>query len=55
MGTDCAALVARVRYRSAAAELERDRVLLFAIADGLLRECWAYDEDQVLMDRLIGG
>ena len=54
-GQDCAALVARISYRRDGTVLERDRVLIFAVADGLLRECWAYDQDQALMDQLIGG
>ena len=53
-GRDCAALVARMRYRRDGTAIERDRVLIFAIAGSLLRECWAYDQDQQLMDQLIG-
>jgi uncharacterized protein len=54
-GADCAALVARMRYRRDGTSVERDRVLIFAVAAGRLRECWAYDEDQALMDQLIGA
>lgn len=53
-GRDGAALVARISYRRGESRVERDRVLIFAVADGLLRECWAYDQDQQLMDELIG-
>jgi uncharacterized protein len=49
-----AAIIARVAYKVGAGLVERDRVLIFAIADGLLRECWAYDEDQALLDELLG-
>lgn len=53
-GEDGAALVARISYRRGGGSIERARVLIFAVADGLLRECWAYDQDQQLMDELIG-
>lgn len=47
------AIIARERLgRDDAVEVER--VLVYAIADGLLRECWIYDADQALIDRLVG-
>jgi ketosteroid isomerase-like protein len=53
-GKDAAALVARMNYHRDGICVERDRVLVFAVSDGWLRECWAYDQDQPLMDELIG-
>jgi uncharacterized protein len=33
---------------------EVERTLVYRIEAGLLRECWLYDADQALIDRLVG-
>jgi hypothetical protein len=30
-------------------------LLIFTVADGLLRECWVYDADPELLDRYVTG
>ena len=35
--------------------LEMERVLVYAVEDGLLKDCWVYDQDQALIDRLVGA
>jgi uncharacterized protein len=54
VGPDHVAIVASVEYGPQQRRVRRDRVLVFTIEDSLLRECWAYDQDQQLMDQLIG-
>ncbi|MBL8773843.1 MAG: nuclear transport factor 2 family protein [Phenylobacterium sp.] len=34
--------------------VEVERVLVYRVAGGLLAECWVYDSDQALIDRLVG-
>jgi hypothetical protein len=53
-GATHAAVVAAVAYGPETSRIQRDRALVFRIEDNLLRECWAYDQDQGLMDQLIG-
>jgi ketosteroid isomerase-like protein len=53
-GADRGAIVARVAYGAPGKVEERDRVLVFAVKNDLLLECWAYDEDPQLLDELIG-
>ncbi len=49
------AILARERLGTGDAAIELDRVLVYTIADGKLRECWVYDSDQAAIDRLIGS
>lgn len=35
--------------------LEVERVLIFTVQRGLLKDCWVYDQDQGLIDRLVGA
>lgn len=35
-------------------ETQVERLLLFAVEDGLLKDCWVYDRDPGLIDTLIG-
>jgi hypothetical protein len=35
--------------------VEVDRALIFRVQDGLLRECWAFDQDKRPLDGLIGS
>jgi hypothetical protein len=41
--------------RSCGPGVEMDRVPLFTVAEGRLRECWVYDSDPELLDRYIKG
>ncbi len=34
--------------------IEVDRLLVYRVTDGLLAECWVYDQDQRLIDSIIG-
>jgi ketosteroid isomerase-like protein len=34
--------------------VEVERVLVYAVRDGLLAECWVYDQDQRVIDELVG-
>lgn len=54
-GADRGAILARERLGAGEAAVEVDRVLVYAVADGQLRECWVYDTDQAMIDRLIGS
>lgn len=54
-GPERGAIIARESFGTGAARVEMDRVLIFTIADGRLRECWVYDSDPDLLDRYING
>jgi ketosteroid isomerase-like protein len=51
-GTERGAIIAREALGPD--ETEMDRVLVYAVKDGLLSECWVYDADQPLINRLVG-
>jgi len=51
---DGAVIVARERLTRASESHEIRRLLRYRIADDRFTECWLYDEDQVLVDRLWG-
>lgn len=48
------AIVARERLGHGDTAVEVERLLVYIVAEGLLRECWVYDGDQALIDRLVG-
>jgi hypothetical protein len=50
-GPERGAIIARESFGTGAARIEIDRVLIFTVADDLLRECWVYDADPTLLDR----
>ena len=54
-GATRATIVARERFDARGAVADLERVLVYRIADGCLRECWVYDADQALVDRFIGA
>ena len=54
-GPGHAAIAAKVAYALGGETVEMDRVLIFAVLDDRLRECWAYDQDQRRLDEIIGG
>lgn len=47
-------LVVRERITAGGEDALVERVFLYRIDGGLMRECWLYDSDQALIDRLIG-
>jgi ketosteroid isomerase-like protein len=53
-GRERGALVARERLLIDGAPVEVERVLVYAVKDGLLHDCWIYDADQALIDRAVG-
>lgn len=50
-GPERGAIIARESFGAGDARIEMDRVLIFTVADGRLRECWVYDADPTLLDR----
>lgn len=52
-GEERAVIIAREAFHRDGETVEVTRVLVYAIADGLLRECWLYDFDQALVDRFL--
>lgn len=52
-GNARAVILARESFTRNGESVEIDRALVYAIADGLLRECWLYDFDQALVDRFL--
>lgn len=48
------AIIAREALGGGSARVEVERLLVYRIESGLLRECWIYDQDQALIDRLVG-
>ena len=54
-GANRGAIIARERLGPEDAAIEVDRLLVYAVADGKLAECWVYDADQDIIDRLIGA
>ncbi|WP_200887379.1 nuclear transport factor 2 family protein [Sphingomonas sp. ERG5] len=47
-------IVARERLMQGEQPIEVDRLLVYRVTDGLLAECWVYDQDQRLIDSIIG-
>jgi hypothetical protein len=54
-GTQRGAIIARESFGTGEARVEMDRVLIFTVAEGRLRECWVYDSDPELLDRYVKG
>jgi ketosteroid isomerase-like protein len=48
-----AVMLARERWGEGDDAVELDRVFLYHVRDGKLAECWAYDGDQRLVDRIL--
>lgn len=49
-----AGLVVRERVTTSEGERTIERVFLYRIADGLMRECWLFDAEPALIDALVG-
>ncbi len=52
-GPERGAIVAREVVGEGERAVEVERVLVYAVEDGLLRECWVYDQDQRLIDSIV--
>lgn len=48
-------IIARERLQTPEGPRVVERVLVYRVADGKLAECWVYDPEQALIDRLIGA
>jgi ketosteroid isomerase-like protein len=53
-GPERGGLVVREELASGDEAFEAERLLIYAVRDGRLSECWVYDADQARIDRLIG-
>ena len=47
------ALLVRERFERDGRTAEVERLLVYAVRDGLLAECWVYDQDQALVDTFL--
>jgi uncharacterized protein len=47
------ALLVRERFERDGSIAEIERLLVYAVRDGLLAECWVYDQDQALVDTFL--
>ncbi len=54
-GGDRGCVLARETMVTPAGEpVQTDRAMLYRVADGQIRECWVYDQDQRMVDAMIG-
>jgi uncharacterized protein len=49
-GPERGALLVRERFERDGKAAEVERLLVYAVRDGLLSECWVYDQDQAAVD-----
>ena len=52
-GPERGALLVRERFERDGEAAELERLLVYAVRDGLLGECWVYDQDQALVDTFL--
>lgn len=52
-GAERGTVIAREALTVGGKTVEVERVLVYTVANGLLRECWVYDQDQRLIDDYI--
>lgn len=52
-GPERGTLLVRERFERDGESTELDRLLVYAVRDGLLGECWVYDQDQALVDAFL--
>ncbi|MCK1637004.1 nuclear transport factor 2 family protein [Bradyrhizobium sp. 157] len=52
-GPERGALLVRERFERDGRTAEVERLLVYAVRDGLLAECWVYDQDQALVDAFL--
>ncbi|MGY4399038.1 hypothetical protein ACVWZA_004251 [Sphingomonas sp. UYAg733] len=54
VGDGLGAIVARERLMQGIEPVEVERLLTYRVVDGLLIECWVHDQDQRLIDAIVG-
>ena len=52
-GPDRGAVVAREQFSHDGTTIDVQRLLVYTVLDDQLHECWVYDQDQALVDRLL--
>ena len=52
-GPERGALLVRERFERGGEVAEFERLLVYAVRDGLLSECWVYDQHQALVDTFL--
>lgn len=52
-GPERSALLVRERFERDGKTAEVERLLVYAVRDGLLSECWVYDQDQAMVDAFL--
>jgi ketosteroid isomerase-like protein len=52
-GPERGALLVRERFERDGESAELERLLVYAVRNGLLSECWVYDRDQTLVDTFL--
>jgi len=53
-GGERGVVIARETLGPDGARVEVERTLVYRVEGGLFAECWVYDQDQALIDRLVG-
>jgi len=53
-GAERGVVIAREALGPEGARVEVERTLVYRVEGGLFAECWVYDQDQALIDRLVG-
>jgi hypothetical protein len=54
-GNERGVVIAREALGPEGARVEVERVLVYRVEAGLFAECWVHDQDQALIDRLVGA
>jgi len=54
-GPDRGAVIARESLRGRGHVAQVERVLVYAVKDGLLSECWVYDQHPAVIDAIVGA
>ncbi|MDP1585869.1 MAG: nuclear transport factor 2 family protein [Bradyrhizobium sp.] len=52
-GPERGALLVRERFSRGGRTAEVERLLVYSVRDGLLWQCWVYDQDQALVDSFL--
>jgi uncharacterized protein len=52
-GPERGALLVRERFERDGKTAEVERLLVYTVRDGLLSECWVYDQDQAVVDAFL--
>jgi hypothetical protein len=53
-GEEHGVIIVRMQVGPAGKEVLMDRVMTYTVEDALLRECWQFNQDQQLIDELVG-